>query len=960
MSERIYKLQPNRTMALRGFDALGASAAMHSATANSFTVTGNFRDASDFCVLMVWDVDDFYGHPSFKYLPDPEFGGLTLTFDVQYTGLQPLDSAKYPTIDWPYLDVIDMNGLSSRIPLFANAVQVGGNYTAASAVFTVVDSGLQPYDRVTLWYQNNAFDYIVPAGASVAASDVAANLAGQVNAANYGPADAGMGITATASGAQITVTATKPGIDGNMFGLYQINKTSTLSITPASANLSGGDSGAVWRVTLDFSALEAQAVLTSTSIRRMWLTFAPPLANGEAYSGGDWEADFTNWGLSGPETSRMLQVASPYSVSVDQASPACSYSGTWQQVTNFYIRGFAARATTLGSTVRIRYSCGVPHDLYIGTLLGQVVLEPNGPAVDAGQAGIQLDDDAETDLDCWLPYSTDAVITRRQVRANVAPGSHELTMVLKLGQFIDFNYLQAVIASDVPAPLPARSNISAALDFDTDHTYKLPPARVLWMLNQLGFAGCINEYLGVFWWNQRNNTTVSAPSRTITFGGTWAGGESIFLNIGPPDPNNPGAIDPTQPSTAISVISKSVFPADTSDTIAAHFAAFINGSFSGIWASSSGPELTITCRSAAYSFAIENSTATQAASGTITFDNGTLTGGTLGEWDVDPSQSPVMNTGSRAWHTDYYALCNAAGLDTVTAISMELVYPPDPYTARFNDGTSVSTATGFGSYVSSHCAVGGPVLDFQQTVLEEIASLQAAAGLTPFLQMGEFLWWYFPGGAPSSAASMAYYDDATQAAATSALGRALQLFTTPNDDPTVNGSADATFLRNRLRDHVYSLVGTVRAAYANARFEVLLPLDVNYQTPVTVPVGAPVGGQLNHFVNIPTEWLSPATAGFDSLKIEALAFGSALRNLDLARSAMRFGAGTSWPATSRRYLVPAFGTLYPCNKEAQQAFLAGYSEIVLWAIDHVCLYGIDVSARMFTGRGRSSFQGRVA
>ena len=32
MSERIYKLQPDRTVHLRGFDHLGASAAVHSAS----------------------------------------------------------------------------------------------------------------------------------------------------------------------------------------------------------------------------------------------------------------------------------------------------------------------------------------------------------------------------------------------------------------------------------------------------------------------------------------------------------------------------------------------------------------------------------------------------------------------------------------------------------------------------------------------------------------------------------------------------------------------------------------------------------------------------------------------------------------------------------------------------------------------------------------------------------------
>ena len=959
MPERIYKLQPNRTMALRGFDHLGASAAMHSAEADSFKVTGNFRDASDFCVLMLWDVDDFYAHPSFKYLPDPEFEGLTLTFDVQYAGLQPLDSAKYPTIDWPYLDVIDMDGLASRINLFANATQVGGTYTAASAVFTVAANGVQPGDQVTLWRQNIAFDYVAT-DAGVPAETIALDLAGKINAADYGPDAAGMRLTATADGPKITVTAAKPGADGNMFRLYQLNKNNNLLITPAAANLTGGESGAVWRITLSFSDLKTAGLLPSTSIRKMWMTFAPALANAEAYAGGDWEAAFTNWTVSGPEERKMLQVASANSVMVDQTSPACSYSGDWKQVTNFYYRGFATRATSIGSTVRIRYSCGVLHDLYVGTFLGKAPLTPGAAAVDAGRAGIQLDGDSETNLDCWLPYSDDAVITRRKIRSNVAGGSHEVTVALKLGQFIDFNYLHAVLPSDVPDPLPARCNLSAALDFDTDHTYKLPPARVLWILKQLGFAGSLNEYLGVFWWNQRINATARVPSRTITFGGAWTGGESIFFKIGPPDPNNPARIDPAQPESASTVISKSVFPADTSMTIAAHFAAFINGALAGVWASSDGPALTVTCRSAAYSFAIENSPETLAGDGVITFDSGTLTDGTLGEWVVDPAHTTALNTGARNWHADFYELCKAARLDVVTSISMELVNPPSGYAARFNDGTEVSTATGFGSYVSSHCAIGGPILEYQKMVLNDIAALQTAAGLTPCLQFGEFLWWYFAGGAPSSQPSMAFYDDATQAAAIPVLGRPLHVFTGPNDDPQINASADAAFLRNRLRDHVSALMSAIRTTYPNARFEVLVPLDVNNQTPVSVPVGAPVGGQLNHFVNIPVEWLSPLSAGFDFLKIEALAFGSALRNLDLARNAMDFGAATSWPGQARRYLAPVFGSSYPWNKEVQQALLRQYSTVILWAFDHVCLYGLDVSPRAFAGRARSRTYGRAA
>ncbi len=325
MSEQIYKLQPDRTMALRGFDQLGASGAMHSATPNGFTVTGNFRDAADFCVLMLWDVDNYYDHPSLKYLPDPSFAGLVLSFDVQYTGLQPLDSNKFPTIDWPYLDIVNMDNTTASVPLFTYATQAGGNYTAASATFTVTDNGLQPYDRVTLWYQNIAFDSVVPDPSSgVTAATVAADLAAQINAANYAQLGASIGLTAVANGNQIVVTAAKPGLDGNMIQLYQLNKNDNLLITPASANLSGGDSGAAWNITLDFTTLGY------TSIRQMWLTFAPPLANGALYQGGDWEAVFTNWTLTG--AGAALQVAGPNSVRVQQNDAGCSYSGTWVTV----------------------------------------------------------------------------------------------------------------------------------------------------------------------------------------------------------------------------------------------------------------------------------------------------------------------------------------------------------------------------------------------------------------------------------------------------------------------------------------------------------------------------------------------------------------------------------------------------------------------------------------------------
>jgi hypothetical protein len=391
---------------------------------------------------------------------------------------------------------------------------------------------------------------------------------------------------------------------------------------------------------------------------------------------------------------------------------------------------------------------------------------------------------------------------------------------------------------------------------------------------------------------------------------------------------------------------------DTAETIAAHFANFINSDFSGIWASVDGAVLTITAASALYSFALEISPQTSTQSGTIS-RAGTLADGITGTWMVDPSQPRALNTGTRAWHADMYALCRARGTDIATAISMELVNPPDSYTARFPDNTAVVTDTGFGTLLSSHCAIGGPILAYQQVVLTDLAAMQTAAGLTPLLQMGEFLWWFFP---ELNRPGMAYYDSATKAAALAALGRDLATFNGPDDDPQANGGADAMFLRNRLRDHVAALTSTVRAAYPGARFEVLLPLDVNYAHPVGPP-GSQVGGRLNHFVNTPPEWLSAATAGFDFLKIEALAFGSWMRNINLGREAIEFVPPAAWPGSQIRYLVPVFGTASHWQKETRLAVEQGYGVVNFWAFDHISLYGWKITADAFRGMVRSSYQG---
>ena len=95
----IAKLQPHRSMYLRGFDRRGAAASLHNASAAGFTLSGCWSDQADFAVAVLFDADDVYGHLfTSRYLPDFSLAGVTLDFDLAWTGCQNPTSSKYPSV----------------------------------------------------------------------------------------------------------------------------------------------------------------------------------------------------------------------------------------------------------------------------------------------------------------------------------------------------------------------------------------------------------------------------------------------------------------------------------------------------------------------------------------------------------------------------------------------------------------------------------------------------------------------------------------------------------------------------------------------------------------------------------------------------------------------------------------------------------------------------------------------
>ncbi len=900
--EPLYKIQPTRTIHLQGFSDFGAAAALHSASETGFKVSGVFRDAADFTVLVLWDRDDFFGHPRFSYLPDGDFSGIVLTFDLAYQNLQPIDSPKFATIDWPYLNCLKTDGTLKQIKLFDHATQVGGTYTAASGAFTLADNGLQTYDRVTLWYQNLAFDYIVPDPATgVTAASIVANIRDQINNTNWAALGVLIPLAASASGNVLTVTAARAGYDGNMIRLYELHKNNNLYFTPSVRQLAGGSSDATWRISIDFSA---EGV---TDIQKIWLTFAPKLADSAAYQDQEWEATFTNWSVSDPQGKRPLKVAGPLSVRIEENDAWVQYAGFWEWApAQFWSQGRAKRAAQAGATATVETHCNAVHDIYLGTRLD----------FDCGIIEVRLDGGAPVQLDCYEPAAR-ARQVRRKVFSNVSPGQHSVEVRLtgaknaaSQGFYYYFDFLECAVPSDIPDPPELRTDVAVACDYGTDHTYKLSPQRLVWAIRKLGLIGEINHYVSVFWWNQRKRSGGSFPSVTVTYGGTWADGNEAFLTIGG------------------TTIGKSVFPADTPSTIAAHFAYYINEVFVGVGAEASGGVLTITVRSPAPAYSFSFSESHNSAQGTVTV-SGSLTGGVVGDWVIDDTITPVLNRAARDWHADYFAELAAHGMSCVVAFSQELVLPPDNppsavWVQRYPDGQPVETATGFGNKNSSHCAFAPPFRDYIKKAYEEMAGHMEAAGLTARLQFGEVLWWYF-----ANASGMAFYDAYTTSRFQTQHGRPLYTFLTPNDDPSVNRYVDADFLRQTVKDHVDAIRSYVLATHPNGKFELLWPLDVN----------DPATRRLNRYINLPVEWETKAGSGFDTFLIEGFQFAGLDRNLDKVRwmAAYPFEV-LSWPRADCRYLMGLFNAGWPWQRDYLIARRCRVPLLKIWAYDHLCLY----------------------
>jgi hypothetical protein len=714
------KLDPRYAISLNGFDRRGAVASIHNATANGFTVSGCWSDQADFAVLYLFNADDLYGHLfTSRYLPDFSLAGVTLDFDVAITGCMPPTSTKYPSVPWNALSYITSAEVPGTVALPAPTSTAGA--VAASCSFTVAGTPAT-YDRVQLVYLGNVLADLSTITTGQSLATVGANLAALVNTLTSSTVP----IAATSSGATVTVTCTQAGRDGNGIALLSMYKTagttllyptgSSSTASGQTGKLTGGADPTTMHFHLDFSALGL------ASCRLIWLTLAPWLTYDSgtvhpslvAYAPMEFSVVFTSWTVAG--TGTALKIAGPGSVTVGSRDAWTSYSGSgWTLEAGDYFQGFARWTSRWGDSVAVAYSCQHTHNLYLGTALSS----------SGGEFSISVDGGAPIPLNTVVDAST-PIPGRRLIASGVAAGVHEVVLTVASGACV-FDFVQAAVLSDPVTPPTTYAAVNAACDYDTDQTYKIPPARAVWILSQMGFQGDVDFYAGVFFALKRARNGGNFHQATITLSGTigvgnsfGVGSDTVWLSLGGPTGHgtaisgatsmggNPTGTNASPWSTA-TVMGAAAYPADTLETLAQRMVDAINGTFVGICAAptSTAGQFTITVLSPINGFSLDvalSAGASIALAVTGDIGTGALQGGNEGTWEVDATQSSPLNRGFRDYLADFAGQVHAAGQTMTVAFSQELLAPPDLNTSgnawaqRFADGSTVLTSTGFGSW----------------------------------------------------------------------------------------------------------------------------------------------------------------------------------------------------------------------------------------------------------------------
>jgi hypothetical protein len=616
----------------------------------------------------------------------------------------------------------------------------------------------------------------------------------------------------------------------------------------------------------------------------------------------EWQVRISNLTVTGDRTLKVGGGAPR----IEESDGRCRYEGFWEDYrygagwpTQWWSLGHAKRSASNDDqdrrAVTIRYSYPSEHDLYLGTWLGR----------DAGRIAVSIDGGAPAVHDLYLnDYNGLAAMKRLAVGLPVGAHTVEIRALFdkhpaSSGYYCYFDYLWPLEPQNPPDPPKVYPNVSLAIDFDTDHGYKKPPAWHVWHLKQLGFMGHADVYMGVFWNNKRRRIEATYPNCTVAIT-AWEPDQPLWINLS-------GATLYFAPGAGLST-----------EDIAAHLRAMINVTYPGVWCTSEGGSIHIRSRAPSYTFTISASPQLSISQGTPALDQP----GAEGDWEMIDTIAPVMTQGARNWIRDLAREFKQAGIGTSFAFSMECYLPPMAMAARYWDGEPV-----FLPIPSHQMHFGTRVRNYLKQMYKECADEIAAAGLPIVLQFGETQWWYFP-----NASGMPFYDDDTKAAFQARYGRPLHRFLANTDSPHDDIEA-ADFLRDRIWEYCAEVIRYVQRFHPSAVFECLWPLDANQ--------GKPAPDQafraLNFHVNLPNEWKTSAY-GVKYFRAEGFDYDVWQKNTRLMRQTLEFPLKLGRPASECMYLAGIYGPPDPPMREAYGMWRnRGLYSFCFWAFDQFCL-----------------------
>jgi hypothetical protein len=884
MPDQLSKLRPDRDLQCY-FQEPSAVAALSGTSSSGFTVSGCWRQQFDW-VVVEWNRDNVFEHPTLRNLPDGNLSGLHLSYDEVRTNCIPLDSTTYDSVSWSYLRIWEESNNTEnfhQVPLLQYAVKAEGSYTQPTVVFAVEGTPAAG-DIVGLAWLDQYPNYWVVAGN--AAADVASGLAANINAQT-----GASNVSATASGSQITLTYNgAPGANGNRVGVYgwvYSPGNSTGAWSPSFGMFQGGTSPQCWQVNLDFSNLKDTLghTVTTTNVRKLRWTWAADLQSGN-FARREFSVVLTNWQAAG--TNLAYSVAGPGSRRSEDIAPEITYTGTWVEERGNYSGGSIHHTTTPGNRLQCTYSAAA-HSLYLGTRYTN-----NG-----GQVTVQVDSNPA--LIVSLQRSLEDVLIRVPIGQFSGTAQHTVTVTHTgaAGTDVYFDFLEMAIPTANLPVFGTYPTTTLATDWDTLHSQALAPERTAWLIDTLGFKGRANHYAGALWFYELTCPANQYASATIVFTGAPRFGDTTTVTL------------------AGTLLQHVNLIGDTAQSIAKAFEFLITAGSSAVWAQANGTTLTITARTpGSGGNGLTIATNTNNPNFTAQARSAALAGGVDGTWLTDLTAMPRLNRAARDWSLSFFQALNSYGITVTASFSMELGNGDDSLAAgiaqRYPDGSAAWLNTPALQTNFSPASTA-----FWQQVYLDMAVVMANAGVTPYLQFGEVQWWYF--AAPSG---MPFYDAYTMSAFQTAHGRPMGTVTSQNAAPAAFPD-ECAFLPTLIGAFTQTIMNFVRQSYSNARFEVLYPPDTN-DTP------------LDELINLPRAYWTPATLA--CFKTENFTY-TGNRDLDQARQSIEVPIQLGFPPSQSSHLVGISDYTTPWAKELRLALGAGLESVVLFALDQFCLIG---------------------